>query len=949
MTRKLLLGLFLLLTLLLIGACSQNTHDQGRQSTQASFKLDFEKYTLDNGLGVVFHEDKSDPIVAVSILFHVGSNREVEGRTGFAHLFEHMLFQESQHVPQDQFFKMIQEVGGTLNGGTWEDGTIYFEVVPKNALERVLWLESDRMGWLLSTVTDEAFANQKAVVKNEKRQRVDNQPYGHTNYVVHKNLYPEGHPYSWQVIGSFEDLQNATLEDIRNFFTTWYGPNNATLVIAGDFDKEQTKTWIEKYFGEIKPAAPIEEPKTQRVTLSETKRVFHEDNFAKSPELNMVFPTLEQYEKDAYALDMLALLLAQGKKAPLYKVLVEERKLAPSVSANQDSLEVAGHFGVRIRAFPNVKLTDVEQAILDSFRKFEEDGFTDQDMDRFKASVETSFYNGLTSVFTKAFQLSQYNEYAGDPGFIEQDLKNSLAVTKEDVMRVYNAYIKDKPYVLTSFVPKGSTDLVAKDSARFPVDENDTSDPNAGREIAKTEIEPIPTSFDRSVPPPLGADPAVSVPDIWRTELANGAKALGIEHNELPLVTMSIVLRGGKLLDPAGKIGVANLMSDIMMEGTKNKTPIELEEAINDLGARIRMFTDSETITLEANMLRSRFDKALALVEEILLEPRWDDKEFERIKQETLENINRRKASARSVASDVFNRLVYGADNPLGQPTIGSPEAVESITMADLKDYYQRNFSPHVASISIVGAITQAEAVEALGTLAEKWSGEPVAMPEIAMNDTPSSQLFFVDIPKAAQSELRVGYLGPAYSDAEYYDATVMNYKLGGSFNSVLNMILREEKGYTYGARSGFSGSLHRGPFLASSAVVSSATYDSTRIIKEEIAKYKQGVSEEDLAFTKNSLVKSNARRFETQRALLNMLEQISLMDLPNDYIKRQEEVARNMTLERHRELAQKYLPDNMVYLVVGDAETQMAPLEKLGLGAPVQLNAKGEKLDMSN
>ena len=326
------------------------------------FQIEYESYVLDNGLEVVLHEDASDPIAAVAILYHVGSAREVVGKTGFAHLFEHMMFQSSQHVPEDQFFRKIQASGGMLNGGTSSDQTIFFEVVPKNALEMVLWLEADRMGYLLPTVTQEAFNNQQGVVQNEKRQS-ENRPYGQTSTVINRLLYPEGHPYSWTVIGSMDDLGSATVQDVRDFFTQWYGPNNATLVVAGDFDREETVAWIEKYFGEIPSAEPVTDPTPTPVTLTETKRAYREDNFARSPQLTMIFPTVEDYTADSYALNMLGRLFAAGKKAPLYKVIVEEQKLAPSVSAYNSSRELAGEFRVRVQAFPGKSLTDVEAAI----------------------------------------------------------------------------------------------------------------------------------------------------------------------------------------------------------------------------------------------------------------------------------------------------------------------------------------------------------------------------------------------------------------------------------------------------------------------------------------------------------------------------------------------------------------------------------------------------------
>ena len=390
--------------------------NSGSENTSAdtNFSVEFEKYELDNGLDVILHQDKSDPIVSVAIQYGVGSNREKTGRTGFAHLFEHMLFQESENIPQDQFFKRIQDAGGTLNGGTWKDGTIYYEIVPNNALETVLWMESDRMGFLINTVTESAFYNQQEVVQNEKRQRVDNNPYGHTSWVLDKNLYPEGHPYNWQVIGELEDLQNATVDDVKEFYDKFYGPNNATLVIAGDFEKADAKALVEKYFGEIKRRQEVAPLKPQPITISETKRLFHEDNFATAPQLNMVWPTVEQYKDDAYALDFLAEILSQGKKAALYKILVKEKDLTSRTSAYNSAQQLAGEFHISITANNGKSLKDVENGIFEAFTMFEKEGATDRDVERIKAGLETQFYNGISSVLGKSFQLSQYNVFAGD-------------------------------------------------------------------------------------------------------------------------------------------------------------------------------------------------------------------------------------------------------------------------------------------------------------------------------------------------------------------------------------------------------------------------------------------------------------------------------------------------------------------------------------------------------
>lgn len=921
---------------------------------QTDFKLDYEKYTLQNGLQVILHQDKSDPITAVAIQFHVGSNRESPGKTGFAHLFEHIMFQESQHVPQDQFFKLIQGNGGTLNGGTWQDGTMYFEIVPNSALELALWLEADRMGFMLPTVTYDAFQNQQNVVQNEKRQNYDNQPYGQSSYIIGKLLYPEGHPYNWTTIGSLEDLQNATLKDVHNFYTKWYGPNNATLVVTGDFDVDQTKKWIEKYFGEIKPSALVETLKPMRVQLDNWKRAFYEDNFAQSPELTMLFPTIEQYTKDSYALDVLADLIGRGKKSPLYKLIVEEKKLAPSVSTFNNSSEVAGEFRIRVRTFPNKNLTEVENAIKEAFAKFEKDGFTEKDLSRTKAGIETGFYNGISNVLGKSRQLASYNVFAGSPDFLNTDLNNSLAVTSEDVWRVYKNYIKDQKYVLLSLVPKGKLELAAENSPLFEIsgdniksytEEEKVTINNKPENLVK--VEKIESNFDRSKQPVNGPDPSLKSQNIWDDELSNGIKVLGIEHTELPLVDFQITIKGGLLLDDINKVGSANLVSKMLMQGTKNKTPLELEQAIEDLGSNINIVTTDDAVLIRANCLLIKFAETFKLVEEILFEPRWDAKEFERLKNETIEGIKRSKTSASATASSVFSKLIYGDDNILARSIAGTEQSVASLTMDDLKNYYAKGFSPQNANITIAGNVSEDNAMDVFNGLEGKWKKVDVTIPAPkSFKQITSSTCYFVDFPGAKQSEIRIGSTGLAYTNPDFFKTTVMNYKLGGSFNGIVNLILREEKGYTYGARTSFTGSEYPGYFVASSGVQSNATYESAEIFRDEMTKYRNGIAPEDLQFTKDALIKSNALRFETIGALRGMLGQIAKYNLPYDYIKNEEQQIFNMTLDEHKNLAQKYInPDKMIYLIVGDKATQMEKLKGLGFGDPILLDKDGNKV----
>ncbi len=945
---------FMLSMLLISFVSCDNEKDASENNTEeASLSIDFDKYELENGLNVVLHQDKSDPIVSVAIQYGVGSNREKKGRTGFAHLFEHMLFQESENVPQDQFFKKIQDAGGTLNGGTWQDGTIYYEVVPNNALEMVLWLESDRMGYLINTVTEAAFANQQEVVQNEKRQRVDNNPYGHTSWVIDKNLYPDGHPYSWQVIGELEDLQNATVADVKEFYDKFYGPNNATLVIAGDFDESEAKKLVEKYFGEIEKRQEVEELQTQTVSLEESKRLYHEDNFATAPQLNMVWPAVEQYTKDAYALDFLGEILSDGKDAPLYEVLVKEKELTSQPYAFNGANQIAGQFRILVTANSGVDLDSVEAGINEAFALFEKEGVSERDIERIKAGQETQFYNGISSVLGKSFQLAQYDVFAGDPGFIEKDIENIKAVTKEDVMRVYNTYIKDQPYVMTSFVPKGEMELIAENSEKANVVEEEITE-NETTQVAETENEEIqktPSKFDRSLQPEMGETPKLNVPESWTVDLENSMEVYGIEQNELPLVNFSLVIDGGHLLDDLDKNGVANLMTDILMEGTANKTPQELEEEIDLLGASISMYTTNESIVIRGNTLKRNFGKTMDLVQEMLLQPRWDEEEFARIKTSTINGIKRNEANPEVIANQVYNKILYGEDHPFAHPTSGTVESVESITIQDLKDYYNKNFSPSVSRLHVVGDVSKSEAIAAVDGLEKNWEAKEVTIPEFEIkNDREKASLYFVDVPKAKQSVINIGYIAMPRTNEDFFPAEVMNYKLGGSFSGNVNLILREEKGYTYGARSGFSGSKIPGTFTASSSVRTNTTGESVEIFRDQIGMYKDGISKEDLEFTKNALIKSNARRFETQGSLLGMLQEMSAYDLDPNYIEKEEEIVGGMTLEQHQELAKKYLDESkMAYLIVGDAETQFQQFKEMGFDEVKLLNKKGEEVEVSD
>jgi zinc protease len=907
--------------------------------------IPFEKHTLENGLTVLFHIDTSDPVVAVALTAHVGSAREKEGKTGFAHLFEHLLFLESENLGKGGLDAMSARIGGSgANGSTSRDVTNYFQTVPKDALEKMIWAEADKLGYFINTVTDPVLAKEKQVVKNEKRQSVDNNAYGHESYVVGKNLYPKGHPYNWQVIGSLEDLQNASLQDVKDFYKEWYTPNNAVLTIAGDFETGQALDWVKKYFGEIKKGKEVTKTIVAPIQLATTKSLYYEDNFAQTARLGMTWPTVPNYHKDSYALELLGTYLSKGKKAPLNKVVVEGDQVADQAYAYSYTSELAGQFSVIARAYNGIDLDSVLNSVDKAMELFEKNGISQDDLDRIKTGQETDFYQGLSSVLGKGFQLTQYQILAGDAGFLAEDVKNKQAVTVEDVKYVFNKYIKSQHYVRTSFIPKGSLHLAVNEAQPAQVVEErilegaeESFDASMIAQYKRT-----PSSFDRTIEPEYGSTPQLAIPNVYRETLTSGIQVLGIEDNEVPLVQLQLEIKGGMLLENLEKIGVSRMLADLMNKGTATKTPSELEEAIDQLGASINVRSSNSHISISASSLSRNYNEVIKLVNEILLEPRWDEKEFGLIKQQTLSQIQQQKASPRAIAGNEFDKLIYGKNHILAQNNLGTKESVEHITLEDLKNYYTNNITPQLASFKVVGAIKKSDVSLSLGVLNENWTKKEVTISEVAaIPKTPSSKIYFYDVPNSKQSILSFGNLSIPSTHEDFYKVDVLNYRLGaGGFASQLTQQLREKKGYTYGIRSEFSGSPQAGTFLISSGVRSNVTFESTALIKEILSNYGTTFSEEDLEVTKSYLIKSSARFFESPRAKLNMLSTIEENQLPTDYALQQQEIVKNLSVEDIKKLAQKYIhPDQMIYLIVGDKATQLKKLEKLGFGKPVLLN----------
>ncbi|RYZ20698.1 MAG: insulinase family protein [Chitinophagaceae bacterium] len=911
----------------------------------AAFRLPYEQFTLPNGLKVIIHEDHSDPIVAVSTVVHVGSNREKPGKTGFAHFFEHMSFNHSENTPRGASRKLVPEWGGNRNGGTWSDGTVYYEVIPKDAFEKILWMDSDRLGFMINTVTKEALAKEIQVVKNEKRQNYDNVPYGSTSEVILANLYPKEHPYNWTVIGSLPDLQAASLDDVKEFYDRYYGAANATLVIAGDVDAKKTKERVQYWFGEVRRGPAVQPLKPQPAKLTASKTFWYEDNFAKLPELTMVFPTVEQYHRDAYALNMLGQLLSGTKTAPLYTAVVTEAKLAPSVSASNQSKELAGEFYIRVRGNAGTDLDDVKKAIDAGLARFEKEGFTDTQLEHLKTQYETGLYSGLESVLAKAQRLGRDNEFKGDPGFVTKEAEIVRSLTKADVLRVYNQYIKGKNYIATAFVPKGKKDLALSGAEEAKVWTEpivngvavEDVDPGEDAKFVKTK-----TKNDRSEPG-FGEMPLFRMPQVWTGSMANGMRLYGIESREVPLVNFEVVIPGGHWADPIDKSGVSALLAGLMTQGTASKTPAELEAAIDALGATINVSSGNEELRIRATCLARNFAPTMKLVQEILLQPRWDKTEYERLYKATQTAIQGREANATAIAALNFNKLLYGEGHILGIPAQGTKESVSRITLDDLKQYFNTWVKPSAAVVHVAGAVPQEEAVQTIAVLAQNWNGTAPALPAYTLpQQDKAGTLYFIDVPGAKQSVLYVGKLGVSAKDPEATGVSFANEVLGVNSSSRLFQTLRIGKGYTYGAQSAQQRSAERAPFQAVTSVRANATLPSLQIIQDMIRQYGTTFTEKEVELTKNKVLKGSTLDYETLGAKLGLLNDISKYKRPLRFVEQDQQQLMKMSLADYRNIIGRHFNEaDMVYVVVGDKATQLEEVKKLGKKV-VQLDSAG-------
>ncbi|GAB4327869.1 MAG: pitrilysin family protein [Candidatus Zixiibacteriota bacterium] len=877
--------------------------------------IKYEKYELPNGLDVILYEDHSIPMVAVNVWYYVGSKNEEKGRTGFAHLFEHMMFQGSQNHDAE-YFDPLEKVGGSVNGSTTEDRTNYWENVPSNYLELALWLESDRMGYLLPAMTQEKLDNQRDVVKNERRQGVDNQPYGKSYELMKPLLYPADHPYSWTVIGSMEDLSAASMEDVQNFFKQYYHPANASLCIAGDFDPAEAKRLVEQYFGPI-PAGPMVDRKTDWIpSMDGERRAVAEDN-VQLPRLYMAWHTPGYYKPGDAEFDLFAHVLTSGKTSRLYKELVYDKKMAQDVAAYQSSGELSSTFNIQVTAREGYTLDQIEQEVDRILAEVLKTGITQDELVRARTNWETGFVRRLQRIGGfggMADKLNEYNTMLGEPDMFQWDMDRYTNATVESVNNYARKYIDLDKRAVLHIVPRGN--LMATES-----------------------------DVDRTTKPSGGPEPSFTPPAIQRAELSNGLELLVVEDHSLPLVQTTLELKSGWAADPVDRPGVASITADMLNEGTKNRTSLEISEEAQRIGANLGTNSTFDGTTVDLNILKKNLDRGLELMADVVLNPTFPQDELDRLRENYLGRIQQESKQPFTSAFKSFLRKLYGPEHPYGQPYTGTgtEKSLNAITRDDLVTFYENNFYPNNAAIVMVGDITLDEAKQKLEKAFKGWAPGTVVASEVPEPQPLSgTKICIVDKPGAAQSVIVAGHLGLKRNNPDWLAVEVMNNVFGGQFTSRLNMNLREDKGYTYGARAFFSARKGVGPFIAYAQVQSDVTKESvTEIINElrDITSTRP-LTDQEVADSKNNMIKSFPGNFETFNGIANELVQMVRFDLPADEWQTYVDRVNAIDGAAASAAAKKYFhPDELLIVVVGDREKIEAGLAELQIGEIVHID----------
>lgn len=941
MTSKRPLLTYLVLTACLalgMPACGSKDADQTAAATQANDipTIDFEKFTLPNGLDVILSEDHRLPMVAVNLWYHVGPANEEPGRTGFAHLFEHMMFQESKHVPADTYFKTLEGAGGSnINGTTDFDRTNYFETLPSNELELGLWLESDRMGYLFDVLDQKSLSNQQDVVRNERRQSIENQPYGIVEEAMYHQLFPKAHPYYADVIGSHADIQAAKLEDVKNFFKLYYAPNNASLAIVGDIDKEATKKLVEKYFGPFKKGNPVPKPSAETPKITAERRIVVQDR-VELPRVYMAWITPAFYKPGDADADIAGTVLGGGKASRLYKSLVYDKQIAQAVMAQQYSLTLGSVFTIEATARPGHTPEELEKAIDEELAAMRQTGPNAGEVERARNVIETRIVRGLENLGGfggVADRLNGYNHYLGDPGYLPKDIQRYRDVTPQSVQAFVNDQLAPTARVVVYGVP-GTPDL----GPAVPTPAQANAAPGTGTESLNAD------EAWRNEPPKAGAPRPLQVPVPVSFQLANGLTVLVNERPNLPVVSASLVVKTGSGANPADKSGLANFTAAMLDEGVEGKDALQIAEDVAQLGGDLTTGSTMDSSQATAISLQRTFPQMLTLLSDVVRRPTFPDAEVERQRASRLASLVQQRENANAVANTVMFAALYGTAHPYGHTELGEEATNKSISRADLEAFWRQNFVPNNAALIISGRVTMNDlrplVEQAFGT----WQAGTPAPNASAAPATTAARLVLVDKPGAPQSQLRVASIGVARNTPDYEPILVMNEALGGLFSSRINLNLREEHGYTYGASSQFVFRRAPGPFLVATGVRTDVTAPAVSEILKELKRIRESeLSPAELTLAKDSIVRSLPANFETNGRVTATTSNIYVYDLGLDYYARIGARLDAVNAAQVKAVSEKYIdPAKVIVVAVGDRSKIGPGLAALKLGATEARDADG-------
>ncbi len=885
--------------------------------------IPYEKYRLPNGLEVILSQDRTLPLVTVDIWYHVGAANEEPTRTGFAHLFEHMMFTGSKHVPRGLADKLLEAAGASdSNASTSFDRTNYYDTLPSNQLELALWTHADRMGYLLDSLDQKALSNQQDVVRNERRERIENQPYGIVDEAVFRSLFPVGHPYRPYIMGSHADIQAARLTDVRDFFKRYYRPNNATLTIVGDFDAATAKRLVSRYFGSFKRGPDVAPPAVVTPPIVGERRETVTDRI-ELERVDLAWLTPPRFKPDDAELSIAAHILAGGKSSRLYNKLVYELQLAQEVSAAQDAYALTSIFDVQAFARPGHTAPELQAAIDVELDRFAAEGPTEAEVERARNQIERSMYQSLQKVVGRADTLNMYNQYTGDPGYLPKDVERYAAVTPATVQRAVRAHLRKDARVVV-FAVRGAKKLDPEPAAGAPAHTRATESINADE------------SWRRKAPA-AGPAPVPTLPAPQSFKLANGLTVLHLQRSGLPIVTAQLVVNAGLGANDPMRPGAANFAAAMLEEGTTTKSSVQIAQDIEQLGAGYAAQTRRDATLLRIDALARNFPAALGLVADIAQHPTFPADEIERQRKAHLSEIVEAREDAGTLAEVAFSRALYGPDHPYGRSNLGTEESMQRIGEADLREFWQRWFRPDNAALVVVGAIDAAS----LRALAERlwgsWTAAPVATASKAEAPavTTAARVVIVDKPGAPQAELRIGRIGTVRTTPDFAALQVLNEAIGGGFTSRLNLDLREEKGYTYGIGSRFEYGRRPGPFVVRTAVKSAVAVPA---IQEILAQLKRAgaapLTPEELQRARGSLTQSLPAMFETNSATGSSFGELFAYGLPLDYFRRLPSQLTQVRAADLPPLARRYFdPASTVVIAVGDRASLQPALEALRLG----------------